>query len=191
MKLFSYIFFILIAFQPGLVNSQETPVKTKPAFYGGIHFAGNMGLLSANFGKKFFNEKLVLGAGYGYLPQSINGVEVHSIILKTSFNFSKGLFIKDTKWYAGFSTIYGITKNTYVKYPSHYPSDYYATNAIHFSPYIGLRMPFFIYKPTWANKMYLHTELGFLDSYLWYSLINKQVKFWEIYNLSIGIYYDL
>jgi hypothetical protein len=191
MKQLLYILVIIAFFQFRTVNGQESPIKSKRAYYGGIHFAGNMGLLSANFGKKFFNEKLVLGAGYGYLPQSVNGVEVHSIILKTSFNFSKGLLFKDARWYGGFSTIYGITNNTYVKYPSHYPADYYATNAIHFSPYIGLRMPFFIYKPSWATKMFIHTELGILDSYLWYSMINKQVKLWDICNLSVGIYYDL
>ena len=180
--------YVSLAGQDQYSDSLKNP---KAAYYGGVHFAGNTGLLSISFGKKFFNDRLVLGAGYGYLPESINGVEVHSILLKTSYNFSKGILYKKAKWYAGFSTIYGIASNTFIKLPGYYPKEYYAPTAIHFAPFIGVRVPFFIYKPIWASKVCFHAELGTVDSYLWYSIINKEIKLWDIVNFSMGIYYDL
>lgn len=164
--------------------------KVKP-FYGGAHFAGNTGFLSLSFGKKFARERLVFAAGYGYLPESVNGVEVHSIFVRSTVHFAKGLIIKKVNWYTGFLCTYGITDNTFIKLPSHYPDDYYAPNAIHFSPYLGLRMPFYFYKPLWAKKVFFHTELGVVDTYLWYSLINRHVQFWDICNISFGVYYDI
>lgn len=174
-------------------GTPEDSLVLKPAlpYYGGVHFAGNAGLFSVNFGTKFFKQRLLLGAGYGYLPEAVNGVEVHSIYLKTSYCFRKGFFYSKAKWYAGFTTIYGFTNNTFIKLPSHYPKEYYAPNAVHFAPYLGLRLPFLTYKPTWASKVNLHVELGTLDAYVWYSITNKSLKFWDICNLSAGIYYDL
>lgn len=180
-------FSLLVIFNFQLVSRDSTRYMS---LYGGLHFAGNTGLFSFNAGKKFFKDNLTLGIGYGYLPRAINDAEVHSILFKASYCFSKGLLLKKAQWYGGVTTIYSITKNTFINLPSYYSEDYYAPNAIHVAPHIGLRMPFMIYKPLWADKVSIHTELGTLDSYLWYFIINKKVRFWDICNLSAGIYYD-
>lgn len=185
------IFSILFANSLNGQNKDTLHSHQNKPYYGGIHFAGNTGFLSLSFGKKLVHERLVLAAGYGYLPELINGAEVHTIFVRTTFHFSKGLLIKKVNWYGGFLATYGITENTFFKLPNHYPEEYYAPNAVHFSPYIGLRAPFSFYKPLWAKKVYFHTELGVVDTYLWYSFINKHVQFWDICNLSFGLYYDI
>lgn len=178
---------IFLVIMLSATQADDSTTVKKRSHYGGIHFAGNTGLLSVNAGWKF--SRFQVGAGYGYLPEIINGAEVHSIIIKTSYNFSKGIFNKNARWYTGFNTIYGITHNTFVKLPSHYPEKYYAPNAIHFSPFIGLSLPLSFYKPVWADKVTFNIELGALDSYLWYHILNKELSFWDICNLSYGIYY--
>ncbi|HEX3006411.1 MAG TPA: hypothetical protein VHO90_02215, partial [Bacteroidales bacterium] len=186
---------ITLLFLPYLTMSghiKDTINKEHPAkFYSGVHFAGNMGLFSVSFGKKLFKDRFVIAAGYGYLPEAVNGTEVHSVLLKTTYNFNKKLVFKKINFYTGVNAIYGITSNTFVILPNRYPDDYYAPNAIHVAPMVGFRFPFFFYKPVWAHKVYMHTELATVDTYLWYSLSNKSVKFWDVCNLSAGIYYDL
>lgn len=171
-------------------SSIDSLENNKKSYYIGGHFAGNTGMFSVNGGQKFFKNRWAVGAGYGYLPQSVNGVRVHTVYIKNSYYFTKGIFYKKASWYTGFNTIYGITENTFVKLPSWYPEKYYAPNAIHFTPYLGVRVPFSFYQPGWANKVYFHAELGTVDSYLWYAIINKEVGFWDICNVSYGIYYD-
>lgn len=160
-------------------------------YYGGAHFAGNTGLISLSFGRKFSNDRLTLGIGYGYLPENVNGTEVHTLFLKTTYFFSKGLLIKKVNWYLGLTSLYALTNNTFVRLPSQYPDDYYRPTALHLAPYLGVRIPFLFYKPVWAKNVFFQTEIGVLDSYLWYSIINKHIQFWDIYNVSFGIYYDI
>ncbi len=188
MKTTVSILMILLCLSP--LEAHDTIKVRKQSYYAGVHFAGNTGLFSVHAGCKFFNKRLLVGAGYGYLPESVNGAEVHSILIKTSYSFSKGMVYKRAKWYAGFNTIYGITDNTFLKLPSRYPDKYYAPNAIHFSPYLGLSMPLSFYKPMWAKKANFNIELGTLDSYLWYHILNSKIGFWDVCNLSYGIYYD-
>lgn len=131
-----------------------------------------------------------MGVGYGYLPEVINGTEVHTLFIKTSFNFRKGLVYQKARWYIGFTTFYGITDNTFIKLPARYPEKYYAPTAIHVSPYLGLSLPLSFYKPLWAQKTSFKIELGTVDNYLWYHIINRKISFWDICNLSYGVYFD-
>lgn len=189
-----YIIILLIVASVLPVNSQyhdSIRYKVVKPYYAGVHFAGNTGLASLNFGRKFLNDRLTLGLGYGYLHKNVNGTEVHTIFLKTSYFFSKGLLIKKVNWYFGLTSLYGITNNTFVRLPSQYPDDYYRPTALHVAPYLGIRIPFLFYKPTWAKNVFFQTEISALDSYLWYSIINEHIKFWDIYNVSFGIYYDI
>jgi hypothetical protein len=171
------------------IDSVNTQKNTN--WYAGVHFAGNTGFVSCHFGYSFLNNKLNIAAGYGYLPKAVNGVEVHNILLKTSYNFSRDILIKKAYWYIGVNTIFSFADNTYYRYPSFYPKDYYSQNAIHFAPHLGLKVPFFIYKPVWAKDAYFHTELGTLDNYLWYSITNKSIRIWDIWNISFGVSFDI
>lgn len=186
------LYLFLLVFLPlvHVVGQDTTKIKNHTEWYAGIHFAGNTGLLSFNSGLSLLNDRLFFGAGYGYLPKSINGVEVHSILFKTSFCFSRGLLYRKADWYIGCNTIYGITDNTFLKLPAYYPDGYYVQNAIHWAPFVGLKLPFNFYKPSWAKGSNLHVELGTLDSYVWYKIKNKHVEFWDICNLSAGLSFD-
>lgn len=182
------LFLLLIPFISSTAGETDTlKLKKNTTWYAGIHFAGNAGLFSGNFGKTFFNDHLDVRLGYGYLPQSVNDVEVHTLLLKTSYYFSRDLIFRKAKWYLGVNTLYGFASNTFVKLPSHYPDDYYSQNAVHFAPYLGIRAPFIIYKPPWADNSFVHLELGTLDMYTWYMIKNKEINFWDICNLSFGL----
>lgn len=170
-----------------LKNIDDNIKTSHTIWYAGIHFAGNTGLSSINAGPSLFNDHLDLRLGYGYLPKFINDAEVHCIHFKTTYYFSRGIFYKKAKWYIGCNTIYAFASNTFVKLPTYYPDDYYTQTALHWAPYIGVRVPFIFYKPGWAENSYLHLEVGTLDNYVWYKMNNNEIKIWDIYNVSAGL----
>ena len=53
--------------------------------YINFQYAGNLGLGSFGVGYISKNEKQNYGFGYGYLPSSVNDVEVHTISAKYAF----------------------------------------------------------------------------------------------------------
>jgi hypothetical protein len=178
--------FVSSAIQP----TDTALCRNRTKKYTEIQYAGNAGLFSVHGGISLFQNHLNFSLGYGYLPKAINGVEVHSVILKTKYQFNKGVFLKKANWYTGFSAICGFTSNTFICLPSYYPKKYYASNAMHVAPFIGCRYPFPFYKPIWAKTAHTFIELATLDTYFWYRLNNNHLQFWDICNLSVGLCFN-
>lgn len=171
-----------------VIDSLKTRNYTN--WYVGVHYAGNIGFISGQAGYHLSN-RFSIAAGYGYLPEAVNGTEAHHLFIKSNFYFSNGCFYKEARWYIGANAIYAISGNTFFNFPSYYPDGYYPQNAIHFAPYLGIRLPFNFYKPIWAESSFFHMEMGTLDSYIWYCYENKQIHIWDICNLSFGFTYGL
>jgi hypothetical protein len=192
-KLIIYRVLLFTAVIPTLGSSGGDTLKVKAnPIDVQFQYAGNMGLVSAGVGKCFFNEKFNMHLIYGYLPKSINGVSVHTFALKSSYqivDFKIDPYFKIGS-YTGFSLLYGITRNTYMKYPDYYPDEYYDPNALHIGPFIGFNISAPL-KSKKINKLYLYAELGTIDYQIYYGLVNKTVKPHEILNLSFGVSFRL
>ncbi len=168
--------------------SDSVSIRKNP-FHLQLQYAGNMGLGSIGIGKSFFNNNLTLTAIYGYLPKKISTVTVHTLALKTCVymvrfspvtNFNIGL-------YTGLNVMYGITENTFVKLPSHYPKAYYPPTALHASFFLGLNHNLSINKWKWTNLFSVFTEIGTMEYQIYNALRNKNVHFADIVNISAGI----
>ena len=152
--------------------------------YVNLQYAGNLGLASVGFGYISENEKHNFGASYGYLPSSINSVEVHTISAKGTFNFRRHKLSKSTfvNGYAGTNLLFSITDNTYLKFPGYYPSDYYFANAVHLAPFLGLKIG--------SRKnisKFSYVELGTVDYYLINHIKYRRSQFSDCLNLCMGI----
>jgi hypothetical protein len=152
--------------------------------YINLQYAGNLGLGSVGFGYISENEKHNFGASYGYLPSSINSVEVHTISVKGAFNFRKHKLSKSAflNGYVGTNLLYSITDNTYLKFPGYYPSDYYFANAVHFAPFLGLKIG--------SRKnisKFSYVELGTVDYYLVNHIKYRRSEFSDCLNVCMGI----
>lgn len=156
--------------------------------YLNFQYAGNLGLGSMGIGYISKNEKHNFGLSYGYLPSSVNSVEVHTVSAKGAFNFRKHKLSEKAflNGYVGTNLLYSITDNTYLKFPGHFPSDYYFTNAVHLAPFLGIKIGS---RKTITKFTYI--ELGTLDYYLFNRLKYRRSKFRDSLNLCMGLTFPL
>lgn len=182
---------LLLASANIFASGNKDAKLTKKIFtpdYLNFQYAGNLGLGSVGVGFVSKNEKHNFGLSYGYLPSSVNSVEVHTVSAKGAFNFKKHKLSEKAflNGYAGTNLLYTITDNTYLKFPGYFPSDYYFTNAIHFAPFLGIKIG--------SRKnitKFSYIELGTLDYYLFNRIKYRRSKFSDCLNLCMGLTFPL
>lgn len=193
MKIISTRLLLLLVFVS--VNSFASGNKeaklTKKIFapdYLNFQYAGNLGLGSIGIGFVSKNEKHNFGLSYGYLPSSVNSVEVHTVSAKGAFNFRKHNLSEKASLnaYVGTNLLYSITNNTYLKFPGYFPSDYYFTNAIHLAPFLGIKIG-----SRKSISKFSYIELGTLDYYLFNRIKYRRSKFSDSLNLCMGLTFPL
>lgn len=176
-------------------NISATVIKDKKGItrifapdYINVQYAGNLGLGSIGVGYNSENEKRNYGLSYGYLPSSVNNVEVHTISAKGAINFRKHRLSENAflNGYVGTNLLYSITNNTYLKFPGHYPTNYYVSNALHFAPFLGVKYGNVQTKRKNLTR-YFYIELGTLDSYLFNRIKYDRFKFIDCLNVCMGI----
>ena len=169
-------------------KSSELIKKRLSPDYLNFQYAGNLGLASVGIGYLSKNEKHNFGLSYGYLPSSVNSVEVHTVSFKGTFNFRKHHLSKTVFFngYAGSNLLRSFTHNTYMNFPGHFPSDYYIPNAIHLAPFLGIKVG----SRKTINK-FSYIELGTLDYYLINSFKYKYMKFSDCWNVCLGLTFPL
>ncbi len=156
--------------------------------YINFQYAGNLGLGSVGLGFVSKNEKHNFGLSYGYLPESVNSVEVHTVSAKGAFNFKRHKLSEKAflNGYVGTNLLYSITDNTYLKFPGYFPSDYYFANAVHFAPFLGLKIG-----SRKNRSKFSYIELGTLDYYLFNRLKYRRSKFSDCLNLCMGLTFSI
>ena len=187
------ILLLFFAFASGNIfgSGNKDPKIIKDLFspdYLNFQYAGNLGLASVGVGYLSKNEKHNFGLSYGYLPSSVNSVEVHTVSAKGTFNFRKHHLSKTVflNGYAGTNLLRSFTHNTYMKFPGHFPSDYYIANAIHLAPFVGIKVG----SRKTINK-FSYVELGTLDYYLINRFKYKYMKFSDCWNVCMGLTFPL
>ena len=112
---------------PVIGDPVDTLKKTGPDLYVKAQFAGDLGLISIGIGEEFFNNKLSVDFNYGYTPNFLNGVRVHTFAIKHAIHL-KEHYISGVNAGCYFGNVinYNITSNTYAKLPEYYPEGYYA-----------------------------------------------------------------
>jgi hypothetical protein len=188
-----FILAVILWFAPvaASVNSSDTVRNRIGPSYIQSQYAGNLGLVSFGYSRDFFNNTLSIGLFYGILPKFINRCRVNTIALKPAIQFNEFYLLgRKTNCYLGISINYALASNTYLKYPDYYIDGYYKSNAIHFNPFIGAGICFPVHYKI-CNNIILYSELGSVDYLIWYAIINREVSFAEIWNLSFGLTFQL
>lgn len=163
----------------------DSLLSTKKASNIRVQYAGNLGLVSIGFDRDISHSRIKVGMSYGYLPRRVNGAQVHTFALRSSGNLWDVNIPKiQITPYIGSNITYSHTAKTYTEYPSYFPSNYHLPNAVHFNPFIGVRIG-----PQWGIKptdFFLFTELGSIDYLIWYEIKNRDIELDDIVNLSFG-----
>jgi hypothetical protein len=165
---------------PFCVQSQTEKKKTGIApHYAKLQFAGSIGFLSAAVGYEFAKKKLQADVYYGYVPQRIGGINIHSVTGKLTWlplsiehkNYTYNLLT------AGFLVNYAFGKQYDFSAEAF---DYYGfPTAAHIGLFVGGGIK--------RNKLGLYYELGSTDRDI-VSYVNntKGIRFHEIINIGIG-----
>lgn len=193
MKTISSSLLLLLVFVSGNIfaSGNKDTRLTKKIFapdYLNFQYAGNLGLGSVGIGYISKNEKHNFGLSYGYLPSSVNSVEVHTVSAKGAFNFKKHKLSEKAflNGYVGTNLLYSITDNTYLKFPGYFPSDYYIANAIHLAPFLGIKIG-----SRKSITKFSYIELGTLDYYLLNRIKYRRSRFSDSLNLCMGLTFPL
>lgn len=179
---------VCIALPKHPLTAGESMQDARHPVYLKLQYAGNMGLVSVGAGKTVFNRRTTVDLNYGYLPRSINGVEVHTFALRPAVHFNAfNTGIVNVSYYFGAGLAYSRTKNTYLRYPSYYPQDYYMPNAVHINPMAGVLIKKSLSFDAPQNQVACFAELGTVDVKLIDALANRALNAAMVWSLSIGV----
>jgi hypothetical protein len=187
----TFTLFAILVFTNVFAND-TTLIKVKGWYvpdYTKVQFAGNIGLLSVGFGYQFLNNHLYSELLYGYVPASISKTEViHTITVKNTFPILNKEFKTITlSPITGFTASFETGNNSFLKLPDKYPSGYYSPNAFHFTIFIGAKVHKNFINQKIMRGVDLYFELGSVDTYIWYTVLSKEVKINQIFSSAIGI----
>jgi hypothetical protein len=119
------LFFLSLA-----LNLDAQPADKRPAIlpdHMKLQVAGTIGLFAAGFGYESRNEKMNYDFFYGYVPEDIGGVQIHSVTGKFTWaavsikRMNHRIDILST----GFLVNFAFGKQYYLISPPNYPASYY------------------------------------------------------------------
>ncbi len=177
---------------PNLVFSQQSQ---HAAYHLKGQFAGDIGFLSAGIGRSFFEERLETDIFFGYLPESIGGVQVVTTAIKASYVPFSPVKTAVMEWQAlktGWQLSYTFGKDYFAKEPrDRYPKSYYGfSTALHLYFFLGGQVDFGRVHKT--KRFGFYYEAGATGEYIISYVSNPDyLSLNKIFNLALGIRYAL
>lgn len=171
---------------PIIGNQADSINDNKKHLYFKTQYAGNWGLASVGIGKEY-GRIFSVDVNFGHLPEFINGARVNTFAVKPAFLITKfTLSGIQLSVHLGASLNYAITKNTFLRYPAYYPDGYYLPNALHLCPYIRATVSAPL-KGKKIEKISVYSEIGTVEYEIYNAIRDREVKFYEIWNLCFGL----
>ena len=162
--------------------------------YVKMQFAGNIGFLSVGAGYQLFNDVLYTELLYGFVPKSISRSEnIHLITLKNTFPLYRKKIGKDLTLIpiAGIAVTYDVGSTTFTTLPDKFPEGYYFPTAFHATLYAGAMVHQDFKNKSIFKGADFYLEVGTIESYLWYAVVNESVTFKNVFSTSVGVNFYL
>ncbi len=152
-------------------------------------FAGNIGFVSAGFGKIHSKNRFSSALIIGYVPKFIGNATIVQITQKNTFRASNFSYkkLENIYPYIGGAISIETGRNSFLKLPSHYPEGYYTTNAISFPVLMGLTYQGKLHNNMRIKQTEYYAEIGTMVSYIYYNIIQKKYFNPNILSLALGI----
>ena len=186
-KLLYILIFILLS---NIVCAENTILVQKrkwfvPDYYK-IQFAGNIGFISIGTGYELFNNRLQSDILFGYVPKSIGNTAIYTITQKNTFSIHDFKLNKknEISLITGFSMSYETGNNSCLFLPDKYPDGYYSTNAFHFPLFAGVKIKKTLRNDSKIKSIEFNIEACKIATYLYYSIINSEIKCNDITSLA-------
>ena len=184
------LFFLLVTTEK--ISAQKKGFKIKPPDHIKVQYAGGMGFISIGAGYTTKNQKLEGDLYYGYLPESIGGVSIHSISGKITWIPIRSVSIKKYQvepLMTGLIVNYSFGKQYYSFDPPYYPYRYYSfPTAIHSALFLGSRIGYNFPRQSYVKRISLYYEILSFDREI-ISLVSnpKSLQVTDIVTLSLGV----
>jgi hypothetical protein len=184
----------MIIFQLAITDTTSAQEKSliKPPDHIKIQYAGGTGFVAVGAGYSNKKQKLEADLYYGYLPESVGGVRIHSISAKFTWIPIRSVSIKKYQvepLTAGLVANYSFGKQYFSFDPSNYPYRYYSfPTAIHSALFLGSRIGFDFPENTFVRRLSLYYEILSYDREIISFVSNtKSLQSGDIITLSLGI----
>lgn len=153
-----------------------------------LQFAGAIGFLSAGVGYETKNHRFQGEFFYGYVPESLGGVEIHSATAKLTWVAISRQLRPDLRidWLTtGVLINYVFGKQYFLFDPDRYPFNYYGfPTAAHVGVSVG--------GAAYYRRFGLYYELGTTDRYVMSYIRNsRSIFFTDLFNAGFGIKYGI
>ena len=164
----------------------------KPPDHINIQYAGGTGFIAVGAGYSNKNQRLEADLYYGYLPESIGGVSIHSISAKfvwipiSVVRGKKNILEPLT---TGLVVNYSFGKQYFSFDPPNYPYRYYSfPTAIHSALFLGSRIGFNFPANTFVKRISMYYEILSFDREIISFVSNpKSLQAADIVTLSLGV----
>ncbi len=196
LKLKKYFFrwpcaLVMLFLLPGTISAQQKSFKIKPDHLK-VQYAGGTGFIAIGAGYSNKNEKLEADLYYGYLPESIGGVRIHSLSAKFIWipinDIGRKKFILEPLT-TGLLVNYSFGKQYFSFDPPNYPYRYYSfPTAIHSALFLGSRVGYNFPTNTFVRRLSLYYEILSFDREIISFISNtKSLPITDIISLSLGV----
>ncbi|MBL7939341.1 MAG: hypothetical protein JNL43_08275 [Flavobacteriales bacterium] len=182
---------VLLLFANALPGpGQGTADSTRaPKWAARAQFAGMQGLVSTGLLWTVPDGRLQIGALYGHSPDRHSGTDFHGAILRATGAWFPVHKQQCGKWSmsptVSLSAVMELGGISFFRLPDRYPDDYYGPQALHGLLSIGGRLG----HPVRGGRLALTAEAVTLDTYLWYGIIQRQIKFKGMWSMALGVEY--
>jgi len=180
------LFYFLIAYPISLPAQKNRLVKALIPDHGTLQFAGGIGFLSGGIGYDSKTKRIQTDILYGYVPQKLGGVTIHSITGKFTWIAVSSKLKNNIRvdWLStGLLINYVFGKQYFFLSPDKYPLKYYGLpTAAHVGIFAGGGLRY--------KRAGVYYELGTTDRDLASYVGNiKAIPFFDIVNIGVGAKY--
>ena len=176
----------------------ETLVAQKNLFkkllpdHAKLQYAGGIGFVSLGFGYHNRNQRLECDFYYGYVPEQVGGVSIHSVTVKLNWMALKTIQKKNLSikpLVAGILVNYSFGKQYFSFNPRNYPYSYYGfPTSLHSALLVGSQLGVSFPDAKRARGLAFYYELLFFDQDIANFVGNtRSLQFTDILTLGLGI----
>jgi len=182
------LLYLLLALMPVFAFAQSKQLIRLLPDHLNAQFAGGIGFVSVGAGYETRNHRWHGDFYYGYVPESVGGIEIHSVTAKLTWAAASSQLRKDVRvdWVtAGVLANYVFGKQYFLFDPDRYPYSYYGFPT---AAHIGMSVGSAVYH----GRFGLYYELGTTDRFVVSYIRNTHsLSFFDIMHLGIGMKYSI
>jgi len=166
-----------------------SPSRRYLPHYVPIQYAGNIGYVSTGVGYIATRDKVHFSLQYGFTPESVGGIEIHTLTLRNVFHLYKHQINRQTIIpYAAVGISWDMSGRSFFFLPDNMPKGYYKfPKSLHLIPSIGLKLRHPARQAKILKAVELFAEATTVDEYIWFKAISREVEMSQIVSFSFGV----